>query len=158
LVSPLFFDTSVIVAGTIDFGISSEAALRVLGAIALGRLEPPATAWHCCLEFFAVTTRLPPEYRLTPTDSVRILQDDVLARWTVCDLPAGDRSEFLSGLVRDRVVGGRLYDAHIAETARLAGARTVVTENPRHFTGLLRQGVRVLSAAEFVADPEFTGG
>lgn len=156
--STIFFDTSVIVAGTIDFGATSEAALRVLGAVATGRVQSPATSWHCCLEFFAVTTRLPPEYRLTPTDSVRILRDDVLARWTVCDLPVAQRLEFLQGLVRDRVVGGRLYDAHIAESARLAGVGTVVTENRRHFTGLLRHGVRVLSALEFTADPEFTSG
>lgn len=152
LVNPLFFDTSVIIAGTIDFGATSTAAMKVLGAVAEGRLSSPATSWHCCLEFFAVTTRLPPEYRLTPEDSVRILREDVLSRWVICDLPAAGRSGFLDDLVRDRVVGGRLYDAHIAEIARLAGASVVVTENRRHFTSLLRHGVQVLDASEFATE------
>lgn len=55
VVTPIFFDTSVIVAGAIDFGPSSVAPLRVLGAVASKRLEAPMTSWHCCLEFFAVT-------------------------------------------------------------------------------------------------------
>jgi predicted nucleic acid-binding protein len=45
-------------------------------------------------------------------------------------------------------MGGRIYDAHIAEIARLAGARLVATENRRHFTPLLRHGIRVLVSAE----------
>jgi len=47
------------------------------------------------------------------------------------------------------MAGGRVYDAHIAEAARLAGAELVVTENRRHFVPLMRYGIRVLTAAEF---------
>ena len=47
------------------------------------------------------------------------------------------------------MAGGRVYDAHIAEAARLAGAEVVVTENRRHFVPLMRYGIRVLTAAEF---------
>jgi len=43
-------------------------------AVAAGRVEKPATAWHCCLEFFSVATRLPPEYRVTPADAVTLLR------------------------------------------------------------------------------------
>jgi len=50
------------------------------------------------------------------------------------------------------VSGGRLYDAHIAEIARLASARIVVTENPRHFVALLRHGIRVWSGEEYAAE------
>lgn len=152
VVSPLFFDTSVIIAGSIDFGATSVAPLQVVGAVAAGRLASPITSWHCCLEFFAVSTRLPPEYRLSPTDAIRILKDDVLGKWRVCELPEELRLGFFETLVRERVVGGRLYDAHIAEVARSAGARTVVTENRRHFTGLMRHGIRVVDASELLAD------
>lgn len=159
LVAPLFLDTSVMVAGTIDFGITSVAPMRLLDAIAAEEIAVPTTSWHCCLEFYAVTTRLPAEYRLSPSDAHQILEEDVLERWTVCDLPKEGRQSFLRGLVRDRVVGGRLYDAHIAEIARSVGTRTVITENSRHFTTLMRDGIRVLGAAEVVADPDFpTGG
>jgi hypothetical protein len=56
-------------------------------------------------------------------------------------LPAGEGTK-----------GGRIYDARIAEIARLAGARLVATENRRHFTSLLRHGIRVLVSAELAQE------
>jgi predicted nucleic acid-binding protein len=53
--------------------------------------------------------------------------------------------------VTDGTVGGRVYDAHIAEVARAAGARVVVTDNRRHFVAALRHGLRVETPAEFLA-------
>jgi hypothetical protein len=109
------------------------------------------TAWHCCLEFFAVTTRLPAEYRLTAADAARILQDDVLTRFKVLDLPQDRRADLFGAAMRMRVTGGRLYDLHIGEVARAAECRCVVTENPRHFAGLEAHGIRVLSCGEALA-------
>lgn len=54
--------------------------------------------------------------------------------------------------VGEGTAGGRIYDAHIAEVARQAGARLVATENRRHFTPLLRHGIRVLVSEELVAE------
>jgi hypothetical protein len=62
----------------------------------------------------------------------------------------------LRELAQDRVVGGRVYDAHIAEIARLSGARAVVTDNRRHFAGLARHGIRVLGAEEFARSANLT--
>jgi hypothetical protein len=50
------------------------------------------------------------------------------------------------------VTGGRIYDAHVAEIARLAGARIVVSDNGRHFAALLRHGIRVRNPAECVEE------
>ena len=49
----------------------------------------------------------------------------------------------LRAAARDAIVGGRLYDAHIAEIARSAGAGVVVTDNRRHFLSALRCWLRV---------------
>lgn len=145
-----FFDTSILIAGTIDFGPSSQHALLLMDAVADGRIERPLTAWHCCLEFYSVTTRLPEEYRLEPEVALKLVREEILPRFTVHDLPAQSREEFLIGAVREAMRGGRIYDAHIAEIARQAGARVVATENRRHFTPLLRHGIRVLISAELV--------
>lgn len=145
-----FFDTSVLIAGSIDFGNSSQHALRLMDAVADGRIERPITAWHCCLEFYSVTTRLPEEYRLEPEISLRLLREEIFPRFSVHDLPAERREEFLVSAVGEGTTGGRIYDAHIAETARQAGARLVATENRRHFTSLMRHGIRVLVSAELV--------
>jgi predicted nucleic acid-binding protein len=147
-----FFDTSILVAGIIDFGRSSQHSLLLMDAVADGRIECPMTAWHCCLELYSVTTRLPEEYRLEPEIALRFLREEVFARFSVHGLPAEQREDFLIATVGEGTKGGRIYDAHIAEIARQAGARLVATENRRHFTSLLRHGIRVLVSAELVEE------
>src|SRR5258708_5075532 len=138
----VFLDTSVLVAGLVDFGPQSAPAQSVLHAVAEKTVSPAATAWHCCLEFFSVATRLPPEYRLKPADAVRLIEEEVFARMLVHDLPAMDRAELLRAAARDAVAGGRIYDAHIAEIARAARASIIVTHNRRHFLAAPRHRVR----------------
>ena len=147
----VFLDTSVLLAGLVDFGPQSAPAQTLLHAVAEKRVTAAATAWHCCLEFFSVATRLPPEFRVTPADALVLLQEEVFARMAVHDLPAADRVPMLRSAARDGVGGGRIYDAHIAEIARAAGADVVVTDNRRHFLSALRYGMRVETPAEFVA-------
>ena len=147
----VFLDTSVLLAGLIDFGPQSAHAQSHLHAVAEKQTDEPATAWHCCLEFFSVAKRLPPEFRIAPPDAVVLLEDEVFARMAVHDLPAASRQPMLQAAARDAIAGGRIYDAHIAEVARAAGASVVVTDNRRHFLSALRYGIRVETPAEFVS-------
>jgi predicted nucleic acid-binding protein len=147
----VFLDTSVLVAGLIDFGPQSAPAQSLLAAVADKRVTAVATAWHCCLEFFSVATRLPPEYRVGSTDAAMLLEQEVFARMTVHDLPATERVALLSAVSRDAIAGGRIYDAHIAEIARAVGAAVVVTDNRRHFLSALRYDMRVETPAEFLS-------
>ena len=151
-VEPVFFDTSVLLAGVIDFGESSLAPIALLDRLAAGKIERPTTAWHCCLELFSVATRLPGEYRLTPGDARRLLAEEILARFDVRDLPATARAELFAEAESESLVGGRIYDAEIGAVALAAGARVLVTGNRRHFAPLLRHGLRVLSAGELLAE------
>jgi len=152
VVGPVFFDTTVLLAGIIDMGDVSVAPQAALDAVALARVPRPQTAWHCCLEFYSVATRLPPELRLRPADAVQLLKAEVFDRFDVVDLPALERQRLLDDAVSDGVAGGRIYDLHIAETARTHGARLVVTDNRRHFVSLLRYDIRVSSTAEFLTE------
>lgn len=147
----VFLDTSVILAGLIDFGPQSAPAQSVMHAVAEQRISGAATAWHCCLEFFSVATRLPPEFRVNPQDACLLLQEEVFGRLAVHDLPASGRLAMLQAAARDHIAGGRIYDSHIAETARAAAATVIVTDNRRHFLSALRYGIRVETPAEFVA-------
>ena len=147
----VFLDTSVLVAGLIDFGDQSAHAQRVMTAVADRRVPEPGSAWHCCLEFFSVATRLPPEFRLTPEDAERFLREEIMARLAIADLPPDARRDLLAACAKDGIGGGRIYDAHIAEIARAAGARVIVTDNRRHFLAALRHGLKVETPAEFLA-------
>ena len=147
----VFFDTSVLLAGLVDFGPQSAPAQLLMHAVAEKRLNPAATAWHCCLEFFSVATRLPPEFRLSPDDAVLLLQEEVFSRLMIDDLPSSGRAPMLQAAAQDAITGGRIYDAHIAEVARALGASVVVTDNRRHFLSALRYGIRVETTGEFAA-------
>lgn len=147
----VFLDTSVVLAGLVDFGPQSAPAQSLLHAVAEKQLTGAATAWHCCLEFFSVATRLPPEFRLTPADAARLIEEEIFGRIAVHDLPARDRLPMLKALAHDGIAGGRIYDAHIAEVARAVGAAVVVTDNRRHFLAALRHGLRVETPAEFLS-------
>ena len=147
----VFLDTSVLLAGLVDFGPQSAPAQSLMHAVAEKRISPVGTAWHCCLEFYSVATRLPAEFRLSPADAVVLLQDEIFARMTVHLLPPGEHATMMQAAGRDSVTGGRIYDAHIAEVARAAGASTVITDNRRHFLSALRYGMRVETPAEFLA-------
>jgi len=146
----VFLDTSVLLAGLVDVGPQSAPAQSLLHAVAEKQVAAAATAWHCCLEFYSVSTRLPPEYRLRPEDAVRLLESEVFGRMTVHDLPAADRLALLRAAAQDGAAGGRVYDAHIADIARATGAAVIVTDNRRHFVASLRHGIRVETPGEFV--------
>jgi predicted nucleic acid-binding protein len=148
LVTPVFLDTTVLLEGLIDLGPQSRASRAILEAVAEGRLQKSQTAWHSCLEFYAVSTRLPEEYRLTPEDAERFIVEGILEYLEVLELPAKARRSFLAGAGGDRTIGGRIYDGHIAEIARLSGAKTVITGNLRHFRSLAAHGIRVLAPGE----------
>lgn len=150
--SGYFVDTSVLVAGIIELYGPKHPAQRIMAAVASGEFERPATAWHCCLEFYSVATRLPREFRLTPEVAAELVEHEIMDRFVVHSLPRDRRLAFLRTAAHDQIVGGRLHDAHIAEVARVAGADIVVTENRQHFLQLLRHDVRVLTAEEALAE------
>lgn len=147
----VFFDTSVLLSGMIEMGPASVPARRILSWVADGKIRDPLTAWHCCLEFYSVSTRLPEEFRLEPAEALQLLEQDVLRYFRVAQLPEGEREGFFQAAAADRIAGGRIYDAHVGEIARASGARTVVTDNRPHFAALMKHGIRVLTSSEFAA-------
>jgi predicted nucleic acid-binding protein len=148
-VAATFLDTSVLLAGLVDFGPQSAPAQSLMHAVAEKHVSA-ATAWHCCLEFYSVATRLPPEFRLTPSEAAQLLDEEVFSRVAVHELPSGDRQRFLQLAAQDATAGGRIYDSHIADVARAVGAQVIVTDNRRHFLASLRHGIRVETPAEFL--------
>lgn len=152
LASAVFFDTSILVPAFLEMSDTPSPAEAALDAITNRTVLRPLTAWHCVLEFYSVATRLPGELRMDPHLAGQIVRDQILVRFEVCDLPPDARAAFVDRLAGDRIAGGRVYAAYIAEAARLAGAEIVVTENRRHFVPLMRYGIRVLTAEEFAGE------
>jgi predicted nucleic acid-binding protein len=155
-----FLDTSVLLAGLVDFGPQSAPAQSLLHAVAEKQLTA-ATAWHCCLEFYSVATRMPPEFRLAPSDAVRLLEEEVFGRMAVHDLPAAGRLAMLKGAGHEGTTGGRIYDTHIAEVARAAARHSrrdaarisQKQEVERLLTLFIRAAARLLDRAALRGEP-----
>ena len=108
------------------------------------------TAWHCCLEFFSVTTRLPPEYRLSAEAAIALLTEHVFDRVQVEGLPVEAAIPWLKRLGGSEVRGGLVYDAHLAHIAHRAGCATLVTSNLSHFRQVAPHGIEILSPTQFI--------
>jgi predicted nucleic acid-binding protein len=100
---------------------------------------------------YSVATRLPPEYRLTAADAASLIQEEIFERLGVFGLPDDLQRSFLRSLAQQGITGGRIYDAHIAEVARHAGATVIVTDNRKHFLAALRYGIRVDTPSEYAS-------
>jgi predicted nucleic acid-binding protein len=77
------------------------------------------------------------------------MEEELIARFRIHQLPNKTGKNFFRAAASEGIVGGRIYDAHIAEIAHQVGSKVVVTDNRRHFTSLLSHGIRVLTAEEF---------
>jgi predicted nucleic acid-binding protein len=145
-----FFDTSILVAGLIDFGESSRASIELLDRVADQRIPQAATAWHCCLEFYSVATRLPEEYRLPIETAQQFVDEEIIARLGVEILTQTDQNSFFHSTAHNGIRGGRVYDFHIGMIALTNSASVIVTENKKHFSLFERQGLPVLNSDEFI--------
>lgn len=145
-----FFDTSILVAGLIDFGESSRGPIELLDRVADGRIARAATAWHCCLEFYSVATRLPEEYRLPVETARQFVEEEIIGRLQIELIDQNGRSCFFTQAARDGIRGGGVYDYHIGRTALAHSASVIVTENKRHFSDFAGQGLPVLNSTEYI--------
>lgn len=100
---------------------------------------------HALFEAYAVLTRLPPPYRLSPGDAMTLLDRNWEAAETVA-LTATDTWRALRELSAAGITGGRIYDACIAASARKAKCEEILTWTVRHFAGL--PGARAVAPAE----------
>lgn len=123
-------DTNVIIAALMswhDFHARARAALDAV--LVQKRLLLPFPA---LVESYAVLTRLPSPYRLSTTVAHQLLHD-TLGDVRVATLSSQKAWRFLGDCVASDTAGGRAYDAFIATIAIQAGAREILTLNPRHF-------------------------
>lgn len=99
----------------------------------LGRGERMTISAQALTETYAVLTRLPAPYFLSPAAAIEIIELTFLARGAVFALDAPARIELLRKLAKSGIIGGRTYDAIVGESARQAGATVLLTFNARHF-------------------------
>ena len=128
----------------VDSSVAVPALVRGLPDHEQARRElarMPAIPAHAAIETYSVITRLPEPYRVDPPSAARLIEhnfgDRILAGPTARALSA-----WLRRMAEGGVAGGAVYDAVIAEAARLAKA-TLVTADGRAATTYRAVGVEV---------------
>ena len=96
---------------------------------------------------YAVLTRLPAPHRLSPSDALALLDANFLGRTRVVALDGDGYRALLRRAGKEGIVGGRTYDAVIAQCALKAKAATLLAFNAKHFADLEAAGVRVVVPA-----------
>lgn len=110
----------------------------------LKRKESMVIAGPALVESYAVLTRLPPPHRLSAEDAISILRASFIEGAKVAVLaPSGYRSLVL-GAPACSIVGGRIYDAIIAECALRAKVSVLLTFNEPHFVGFEQRGLQIV--------------
>jgi predicted nucleic acid-binding protein len=125
-------DTSCMIAAVCGWHEQHGAAAAEIER-RLEQGEQLTVAAHALSESYAVLTRLPAPHRLAPSDAWEVLQANFANGALVAALSPAQHVALLRRLARDGVSGGRTYDAIIAECAAKAGAKALLTFNPRHF-------------------------
>ncbi|MBC8391856.1 MAG: PIN domain-containing protein [Deltaproteobacteria bacterium] len=91
---------------------------------------------HSILETYAVLTRLPGELRTMGLEAKQLLEVTIRPNMQIAEFNPSSIWDCIESLANQSVVGGRSYDAFIAEILIKAGAEAIVTFNTAYFIDL----------------------
>jgi predicted nucleic acid-binding protein len=128
-------DTSCMIAAICSWHEKHEAAANEIERRLAAR-EKMIVAAPALVEAYAVLTRLPPPHRIAPETALILLENNFLRPATVIALNARSYETLLRSAPKNRVAGGRTYDAVIAACAEQGKVPTVLTFNAGDFTSL----------------------
>ena len=135
-------DTSVVVAGLLTWHERHPEAYLALSAV-MGRGRSVVLPIPTLVESYAVMTRLPAPHRLGPADAFAILEGSFRKKAEVVGIDGRRTWTLLEELSDGSVAGGRTYDALILACALKARADRLLTLNPRDFTLLAEDKIRI---------------
>jgi predicted nucleic acid-binding protein len=132
VVDALFFDTSLIIAATVEAHPSHIAAADFVDD-AVSRAVEVYVSPQVCREFIVVLTRQPVSGRTFTVDEAH----SALSVWmTGCGILEESEAVLLECLDlarRHAVQGKQVHDCNIVATMRVHGVRTLATRNPSDF-------------------------
>lgn len=128
----VLFDTSVFVAAFLPNREAHQESVAWIAAAKAGAVTLTVSA-HTLAEIYSVLTRLPPRFALEPAIAFTLIETNVLGTAKLRTLTSAQYTRVVKRLAGERIAGGIIYDALIAEVARLEKVDLLVTLNPDHF-------------------------
>jgi predicted nucleic acid-binding protein len=135
----ILFDTSVLVAASVEPHPMHERALAWLKRAKAGELEM-LVASHTIAELYAVLTTLPVRPRITPETALRLILENVRRIAKIVALSASDYETTIERMAELGLPGGAVYDALIARAAEKSGAERLLTLNAADFERVWPEG------------------
>jgi len=130
-------DTSVIVAAVhANHPMHVPAATWLDDAFSSHEL---VVAHHSVLETYAVLTRLPAKYRLSPSEAQMVIHGTLHGNAHIAPFDSESVWESLDAIIAAPAAGGAAYDAFIIHLLATAGAERIVTYNVREFRRLAHE-------------------
>ena len=96
------------------------------------------------VETYSVLTRLPPPHRLGSDDAVRLIEASFMGLGRLIALEAKSYRALLRRASENHIVGGRIYDAVIAECALREENVDLLTFNEDDFAGFAGRGLEIV--------------
>lgn len=124
----------------------TTALAELEGRLAVG--ETMVVAGPTLVEAYAVLTRLPAPYRLSPADAHALIGGNFVDGREIAVLDATQYTDLLGRALAWGVAGGQIYDAVIGACARGAKVDTLITFNERHFRRVVDPGTTIVVPGE----------
>jgi predicted nucleic acid-binding protein len=131
----VYFDTAVLVAGTIEdhpHYAQSDAALE---SVREKKIEGFVSG-HGLTEAYSVLTRTPFKPPIHPALAWKVLEEDVLPYFNIISVTPQMYRETIRDCADKGWIGGRIHDAIHLRCAREADCERIYTFNVRHFQQL----------------------
>lgn len=128
----IFFDTSVLVAGSVGSHVHHLQAHQGLRRIIEGR-DTGLISAHSIAEVFSALTRIPVVPRIHPAEASRIIAENLLPHFEIVPLHKNDYLTAMRVTVESGWSGGKIYDALLLCCAARANADRIYTFNLHDF-------------------------
>lgn len=125
-------DSSTLIAALASWHARHDACRRVVAKLLAGD-ERPIVPAHAVVETYSVLTRLPPGYRIAPSDARGLIVAALRGRARIVSAHGASTWALLEQAEATGVAGGSIYDLRILSAAREAGATRLYTLNPKDF-------------------------
>ena len=128
----VLFDTSVIVAATIEAHPKHKVSLPWLQKVKKGEVEGIISS-HTLIELYFVFTSLPISPRISPAAAWQLIRENVIKNFEIITYTKNDYKSILKRLVENQISGGTSYDGLIAYVLDKTSVDKLLTLNRNDF-------------------------
>lgn len=128
----VLFDTSMLLPALVANHPDHDDAAARLEAVHAGRVQL-VLCTHATAELYSTLTSFPVSPRISPSQALELIRENLLAHAEVVSLDARDYQQVTGDLTERNLAGGIIYDALHVQAAKKAGVDRVWTRNASDF-------------------------